>query len=57
MLQKDPQGRKFDNYYNTMNGEFVHTGPREWRYIFGQFDVKHSVHRVLSLQVKVAEGK
>ncbi|MEO7650656.1 MAG: sialidase family protein, partial [Bryobacteraceae bacterium] len=53
VIQKDPQGRNFDNYYNTMNGEFIQTGPREWRYIFGQFDVKHSVHRILSLQVKV----
>ena len=26
VLQKDPQDRPFDNYYNTMNGQFVRVG-------------------------------
>ena len=57
VVQKDPEGRSFDNYYNTMNGQFVQTGLREWVYLFGQFDVKHNVHRVLSLQVNADQAK
>jgi hypothetical protein len=57
VLQHDPRDRPFDDYYNTMNGGFVPVGPREWLYVFGQFDVKHSVHRILSLHVKVDRDK
>jgi hypothetical protein len=48
--QRDPEGKPFDNYYNAMNGQFLQTGPREWMYLFGQFSVKHNVHRILALR-------
>jgi hypothetical protein len=52
VLQHDPDGRAFDDYYNTMNGEFLQIAPRRWFYIFGQFSVKHNVHRILAIQVQ-----
>lgn len=48
--QRDPDGNPFDNYYNAMNGQFLQTGAREWIYLFGQFDVKRNIHRVLMLR-------
>ena len=47
MAQNDPEKMPFDNYYNVMNGRFIQTGDREWFYIFGQFDVKRDIHRIL----------
>lgn len=52
MTQKDPEGTPFDNYYNAMNGRFIQTGPSEWYYVFGQFDVKRDIHRTLMVRIQ-----
>ena len=53
ILQRDPDGNAFDNYYNAMNGQFVRVSPREWMYVFGQFSVKHNIHRMLAVRLKI----
>lgn len=53
LIQKDPEGRPFTNYYNAMNGQFLQLNQREWLYIFGQFDVKEKVFRILSCRLSV----
>lgn len=52
-IQKDPEGMPFTNYYNAMNGQFLQLNEREWLYIFGQFDVKEKVYRLLSCRLSV----
>ena len=49
--QADPEGHKFDNYYNVMNGQFLQKSPNQWIYLFGQFSVKSNVHRVLAFDL------
>jgi hypothetical protein len=53
ILQRDPQGNPFDNYYNAMNGQFVPVGRREWMYVFGQFSVQHNLHRMLTVRLRI----
>jgi len=48
VIQRDPQGNPFTNYYNVMNGQFIKVNENEWRYIFGQFDITNKVYRFLS---------
>jgi hypothetical protein len=55
VFQHDPEGRPFDNYYNAMNGQFQKVGKDEWLYIFGQFDVKRNLHRILAVRVSAAK--
>ncbi len=52
IIQRDPQGKPFTNYYNAMNGQFLNIGDNEWLYIFGQFDKKNEVFRILSCRLK-----
>ncbi len=49
VLQHDPEGSPFDDYYSAMNGEFIDAGNHEWVYIFGQFSVRHNRHRILAV--------
>ncbi|MBK9170913.1 MAG: exo-alpha-sialidase [Bryobacterales bacterium] len=56
MIQQDPGGRPFNNYYNAMNGVFVRTGGAEWRYVFGEFRHQENIHRVLSLRLRFVTG-
>jgi len=48
LVQQAPDGGLFDNYYNTMNGQFVQLRDNQWMYGFGQFDVKRKLHRMLA---------
>ncbi len=52
VFQYDPEGLPFNNHYNAMNGQFLRTGPGEWLYIFGQFDNKEKVYRLLSCRIR-----
>lgn len=52
MVQQDPEGTPFDNYYNAMNGRFIQINGREWFYVFGQFDVKRDIHRILMMRIQ-----
>ncbi len=52
LLQKSPEGKAFDNYYNAMNGHFLSVGPGEWLYVFGEFRNKENVHRTLAVRVR-----
>ncbi len=52
IFQHDPEGLPFTNHYNAMNGQFLRTGPDEWLYIFGQFDNKEKVYRILSCRIR-----
>lgn len=53
IIQRDPQGNPFHNHYNVMNGQFLKLNNKEWLYIFGQFDVKNEVYRILSCRLTV----
>lgn len=53
LIQADPDGRPFDNYYNAMNGQFLSTGEGRWMYVFPQFSVKHKIHRMLGLDLRM----
>lgn len=53
IIQRDPQGKPFNNYYNVMNGQFLKLNNNEWLYIFGQFDVKNEIFRILSCRLIV----
>lgn len=53
ILQHDPAGEPFDNYYNVMNGQFVPIADRRWLYVFGHFEHQRNRHRALSLEVSV----
>lgn len=55
VFQRDPEGQPFDNYYNAMNGQFQKVGKDEWLYVFGQFDVKRNVHRILAIRVSAKQ--
>lgn len=50
-VQRDPEGRPFDNHYNAMNGQFVPLGPDRALYVFGQFDTAGEVYRILALDL------
>ena len=52
LVQKDPSGRIFDNYYNVMNGQFLKIGENKWMYTFGHFEYVADRHRVLSIDVE-----
>jgi len=53
-LQRDPDGRPFDDHYNAMNGQFVPLPqPGEWLYVFGQFAVRQRVYRILAAHLAV----
>ncbi|MFN0167149.1 MAG: sialidase family protein [Bryobacteraceae bacterium] len=54
LIQKSPEGRVFDNYYNAMNGHFLPVGRAEWLYVFGEFRHKENVHRTLAVRVKAS---
>ena len=53
IIQRDPQGKPFTNYYNAMNGQFLKINDNEWLYVFGQFDVDNKVYRILSCRLRV----
>jgi hypothetical protein len=53
IIQKDPEGNSFNNYYNAMNGQFLKLTDNEWLYIFGQFDKEKEIYRILSCKVVV----
>lgn len=53
IIQRDPEGQPFKNYYNAMNGEFLQINDNEWLYIFGQFDRENEIYRILSCTVAV----
>jgi hypothetical protein len=46
-IQRDPEGKPFKNYYNTMNGQFLKINKNEWLYIFGHFDRDNNIYRIL----------
>lgn len=52
-IQRDPEGKPFTDYYNAMNGQFLKLNNKEWLYIFGQFDVKEKVFRLLSCRLSL----
>ena len=52
LVQRDPSGRVFDNYYNVMNGQFVQLAETKWMYTFGHFEYVADRHRVLSIDVE-----
>lgn len=54
IIQEDPEGNPFNNYYNTMNGQFLKLTDKEWLYIFGQFDNEKKIYRILSCKVVVS---
>ncbi|RIH65292.1 exo-alpha-sialidase [Mariniphaga sediminis] len=54
IIQKDPEGNQFNNYYNAMNGQFLKLTDNEWLYIFGQFDKENEVYRILSCKIVVS---
>jgi len=54
LVQRDPEGRPFDNHYNAMNGQFVPLDSHRALYVFGQFDVARRVFRILSLDLVVS---
>ena len=37
LFDRTPDGEPFDNYYNAMNGTFVHLSDKEAMYVFGHF--------------------
>ena len=51
LLQRAPGGKPFTNYYNAMNGQFLKLNDKEWLYIFGQFDSKEKVFRIVSCKI------
>ena len=51
LLQHDPEQTEFDNYYNTMNGQFIRLSSNRWIYAFGQFDVRRERHRMLAFDL------
>jgi hypothetical protein len=51
--QQDPEGNPFDNYYNTMNGQFIKINNNAWYYIFWQFDLKRKIHRILKIKITI----
>jgi len=51
LLQHDPEHTEFDNYYNTMNGQFIQLSANRWIYAFGQFDMRRKIHRMLALDL------
>lgn len=53
IIQCDPEGEPFANYYNVMNGQFLKISNNEWFYIFGQFDIENKVYRILSCRLQV----
>lgn len=54
VIQRDPDGKPFKDYYNVMNGQFLKIDDGEWLYHFGQFDVADTIFRVLSLRIASA---
>ncbi len=53
IFQHDPEGLAFTNHYNAMNGQFLRITDHEWLYIFGQFDNREKVYRILSCRIKI----
>jgi hypothetical protein len=53
IIQRDPEGRPFKNYYNAMNGQYLKINSREWLYIFGQFDREREIYRILSCKIEI----
>jgi hypothetical protein len=51
LLQHDAEQTPFDNYYNTMNGQFIRVSSNRWIYAFGQFDVGRKTHRMLAFDL------
>ena len=51
LLQHDPEHTEFDNYYNTMNGQFIQLSANGWIYAFGQFDMRRKIHRMLAFDL------
>ena len=51
LLQRDPEHTEFDNYYNTMNGQFIQLSASRWIYAFGQFDMRRKIHRMLAIDL------
>ncbi len=54
IYQNDPGKLPFTNHYNAMNGQYIKTGENEWLYIFGQFDNKQKIYRLLSVRIKAS---
>lgn len=54
IFQHDPKGLPFTNHYNAMNGQFLKVAENEWIYVFGQFDNKEKVYRILSFRIKAS---
>ena len=52
MIQHQPNGKLYNNYYNAMNGYFVTLAPNRWLYTFGHFDYVGNGHRVMSFQIE-----
>jgi hypothetical protein len=53
IIQRDPEGNLFKNYYNAMNGQYLKINDKEWLYIFGQFDRENDIFRILSCKIIV----
>ena len=51
IFQHDPEQNDFDNYYNTMNGQFIPLARKRWMYAFGQLDGKRHIDRKLCFGV------
>ena len=51
IIQHEPGGRGFDDYYNCMNGQFITLAPDRWMYCFGHFEHAANRHRILSLEL------
>jgi len=54
VLQRDPDGKPFKDYYQVMNGQFLRIDDGLWLYQFGQFDVTDRVFRILSFCIQLA---
>lgn len=57
VIQYDPEGKPFKDYYNVMNGQFVETDDGTWLYQFGQFDKTNQIYRILSLSIHTKDER
>ena len=53
IIQRDPEGDGFDNYYAALNGQFLQTGPNEYHYIFGHYGKAKVINRLLALVLEI----
>ena len=53
LFDRTPEGEQFDNYYNAMNGTFVHLSDQEAMYVFGHFRPGSSTgHRAYAVHLR-----